>query len=60
MRRHLVGFIAGLLVGSTASVLAAKLVGSDGYLMGWEVTLDGDEVCSDPYIWTSTREIECN
>ena len=49
--------------GTTPSVRfmnAAQVVGTNGYLTGWSVTKDGDEVCSDPYIWTSTREIECD
>lgn len=38
-----------------------KIVGSTGYLMGWEVkSSSGDTVCDDPYIWTATREIECD
>jgi hypothetical protein len=60
MKRYLVGFVAGVLVGGAVSVFAARIVGADGHLSGWEVHVDGEEVCSDPYIWTSTREIECD
>lgn len=60
MRRYLVGFIAGLATGAALSAFAARMVGGDGHLSGWEVHVDGEEVCSDPYIYTSTREIECD
>jgi len=39
---------------------AAKVVGSDGYLMGWDVTKDGETICSDPFVWTGTQELECD
>lgn len=60
MRRYAIGFLVGLLTGATASVLAAQLVGGTGYLMGWSVTVNGEEVCDDPYVWPGTREIECD
>jgi hypothetical protein len=41
-------------------VTAAALVGSTGYLMGWTVTKDGDEICSMPFVWTATKEIDCD
>lgn len=41
-------------------VPAARVVGENGYLMGWGIEdQDGNTLCSDPYVWTSTREIEC-
>lgn len=35
-----------------ASAYAARIVGGDGYLMGWDVVNgDGDTVCSNPFVW---------
>ena len=39
---------------------AAKMVGDDGYLMGYDVTVDGENVCSDPWVSVGSREIECS
>lgn len=60
MKKFVAGFLAGLATALAVSAFAAKMVGSDGYLVGWDITKDGEEICSDPYIWTSTREIECD
>lgn len=60
MRKYIIGFVAGLALGATAPAAAALIVGNTGYLIGWTVTKDGDEVCYMPYIWTATREIECD
>lgn len=59
MKKYLIGFIFGLLFGSITSVLAARVIGS-GYLIGWDVTVNGDHVCNDPYIHARTMEIECD
>jgi hypothetical protein len=58
-------FIAGLIVGfglGCASLAgAASLVGSHGYLMGYDVKVNGRVVCSDPWVWTGgLNEIECD
>ena len=60
LRKYLIGFICGMVVGVSGSVFAAKIVGGNGYLMGWDVTVGGEEVCSDPFIWASLREIDCD
>lgn len=56
----LVGFTLGLMTAMALNAAAAQLVGRDGYLDGWTVTKDGDDICDDPYIWKSTKEIECD
>ncbi len=60
MKQFLMGLALGLLVGISSTVFAAKLLGDDGFLTGWEVTVGDETICSDPYIWTSTHEIECD
>lgn len=37
-----------------------RVVGGDGYLMGYDVVKDGAVICSDPFVWTGMREIECD
>ena len=70
------GVLAGLAMGITIGVLldadsataagpptpipVAKVIGDSGYLMGWDVTYEGEVVCSDPYVWTASSEIECD
>ncbi|HMU20651.1 MAG TPA: hypothetical protein PKC48_00095 [Sphingorhabdus sp.] len=44
----------------TAPLAAAQLVGDTGYLRGWSVTKGGEEVCYMPYVWVSSKEIECD
>ena len=60
MKKLAIGFIIGLAAGTAAPVAAAALVGNTGYLFGWTVTKDGDEICYMPFVWTATREIECD
>lgn len=58
MRTCLVGLVIGLILGGSAAYAAG--VYGDGYLFGWTVTKDGEEVCDAPFIWSVTKEIECN
>ena len=61
MKRFLLGVVVGACLGTVASALAARVVGESGYLHGWSVmSADGEEVCSDPYVWPPTHEIECD
>jgi hypothetical protein len=69
MRRPIITFVLGLLVGLAASAGAsrdvtpaeamAQIAGS-GYLFGWTITIGGEEICSDPYVWNATKEIDCD
>jgi hypothetical protein len=59
MSRFAVGLIIGFLLGACASAYAARCIG-DGTAFGWTVTQNGDEVCSDPTIDTTSKEIECD
>lgn len=61
MRKFISGLAAGVILGITLSASAAMVVGNTGYLMGWDVVLsNGNTVCTDPYVWPGTREIECD
>lgn len=68
MRRGILGFVLGLLLGLAASAGASRTVTPEdamanvtgnGYLMGWTVTIEGEEICSDPFAWKATQEIDC-
>ena len=59
MFKFILGFIAGAVIG-TALYAHAAVVAGDGYLSGWEITKEGETICSDPYVWSGTREIECD
>lgn len=60
MRKFWLGVAVGLALGTSTTAVAAQLVGDTGYLMGWDVEVNGERVCSDPYVWTVTKEIECD
>jgi len=57
----MIGFLLGAAVslGSGEAVPIAHVVGENGHLLGWDVTIEGEVVCSDPYAWISTKELEC-
>jgi hypothetical protein len=60
MRRFFAGLAVGLILGQIGMAMAAVMIGDDGYLSGWNITVGGETVCSDPYIWHGTHEIECD
>lgn len=60
MKMFAIGLAMGLLLGATTGAIAATVVGDTGYLSGWEVKVGEDTVCSDPYVWTATHEIQCD
>lgn len=60
MRRFVLGFVSGAIVAGSTPALAATLTGRSGYLSGWDVVIRGDIICRDPWVWTSTREIDCD
>lgn len=59
MSRFIMGVLVGLILGMSCGAYAAVIAGS-GYLLGWSVMKDGEEICSAPYVWESIREIECD
>ncbi|MBX3513666.1 MAG: hypothetical protein KF748_01245 [Xanthobacteraceae bacterium] len=59
MIKFLAGAIFGFVLAIGASAYAAVLSG-DGYLFSWTVTKDGEEICSAPFVWSATKEIECD
>lgn len=60
MKKFVVGFIVGTIIGNIGLSYASLVIG-DGYLHGgWSVTKDGEEICTDPYVYESSREIECD
>jgi len=54
MRKFALGMMAGLVLGSSLTAIAAVVAGEDGFLHGWPVTKDGEE----DWIWKATKEIE--
>lgn len=59
MSRFVLGMLVGLLVGIVFTAQAAIVGGDDGLLSGWRVLKGTNEICTDPVVWVSIREIEC-
>ena len=59
MSRYIAGVVTGIIIGTAAGAFAATVAG-DGYLMGWSVMKDGEEICSDPFVWRRLKEVECD
>lgn len=55
MKKFVTGLVMGLTLGATVTASAAT-----GYMMGWTVSINGHEICSDPFVWSNLREIECD
>ena len=60
LKRYAIGFLVGMLVGTAASALAVNFVGGNGYLINWSVMQEGVEICRNPYVQVTYREIECD
>ena len=60
MRNFLTGLATGIALALSGTAAAAGIYGNTGYLMGWTVTKDGNEICYAPFVWVSSREIECD
>ncbi|MBX6961123.1 hypothetical protein MCL91_04655 [Providencia rettgeri] len=60
MKKFIYGFILGSALSASIGAFSAGYFGGTGYIFNWEVTKDGVTICEDPYIWESTREIECD
>ena len=59
MRNFVLGLFVGIGIAAAAGVYAAAVVGGNGWLVGWDVIINNSVVCSDPYVRTGVREIEC-
>lgn len=60
MRGFFLGLIVGLLLGGSVAAFAAVIAGDNGYAPDWSVTKAGEEICSGPFIWVTSKEIECD
>jgi len=61
MRKFFAGLAVGLALGTASTAMAAMVAGDSGFLFGFTVTYNGEEICSDPWVWTGgIKEIECS
>src|SRR5260370_1389384 len=60
MRKFMAGLILGVMLGGAAAAFAAEITFESGYLANWSVIQNGEEVCRDPFVSTSARQIECD
>lgn len=61
MRKFFAGVAVGIAISASGAAVAAVIRGDSGYLLGYDVTVEGEVVCSDPWVWTGgINEIECN
>lgn len=60
MRNLIIGIAIGITIGVVGTASAAQIVGDSGYLMGWDITMNGKTICSSPYVWPSLKEIDCD
>lgn len=58
MVRLFAGIVIGFVIGLSASGFAATCAGY-GDLDGWTVSVNGEEICSDPSIDIADKSIEC-
>lgn len=56
MKKFVLGFLLGLLLGSVVTVAAHT---ARGYMRGWKVTERGWTICTDPYVNPAKKEIAC-
>lgn len=48
------------LIDRLEDLSAGATVVRSGYLTGWDITFDGRVSCDGAYVWSATREIECD
>lgn len=58
----MVGSMLGSWTNARSGPAEPRMTGTDGYLTAWDIRSleNADIVCSEPYVWIRTREIECD
>lgn len=55
--RYVLCVLLGVLLGASATAVAAsalagpKIAGDSGYLFGYDVRVNREKVCRDPWVW---------